>query len=161
MPSLRKTSSLFLPFCLFDVTRPFEFVVLRRQETRLDALFNNAGVMFPPISSFTKHGHDLQFGTNVLGHFYLTQLLLPILLESAKSSSDGKVRVINVSSSAHMGAPSPKYGGPVVYETVFDGPKRNNLGTETLYFQSKAVSLISCSLSPLLLTSTPRELIPF
>lgn len=38
-----------------------------RKESRLDVLFNNAGVMGVPLSEFTTDGYDLQFGTNALG----------------------------------------------------------------------------------------------
>ncbi|KAF7331531.1 NAD(P)-binding protein [Mycena kentingensis (nom. inval.)] len=72
-----------------------EFLALR---ARLDVLFNNAGVMQPPISEFTAQGYDLQFGTNVLAHFYLTTLLLPALLAGATHSADSKARVVNTAS---------------------------------------------------------------
>ncbi|PFG31726.1 short subunit dehydrogenase [Paramicrobacterium agarici] len=42
-------------------------------------LINNAGVMTPPSRQTTKDGHELQFGTNHLGHFALTAWLLPLL----------------------------------------------------------------------------------
>ena len=54
--------------------------------------------MNSPMDQLTKHGHDLQFGTNVLGHFYLTQLLLPTLIRTSELSGDGKARVVNTSS---------------------------------------------------------------
>jgi retinol dehydrogenase-12 len=76
------------------------------KEKRLDVLFNNAGVMIPPKGSVTKQGHDLQLGVNCLGHFLFTKLLTPILLETAKTSEKGSVRVVWVSSSAaHLGSP--------------------------------------------------------
>ncbi len=61
---------------------------------RIDLLINNAGVMYPP-KSVTADGFELQFGTNHLGHFALTGLLLPNLLPI-----DGS-RVVVVSSIAH------------------------------------------------------------
>jgi NAD(P)-dependent dehydrogenase (short-subunit alcohol dehydrogenase family) len=61
---------------------------------RLDLLINNAGVMFPP-HMLTEDGLELQFGTNHIGHFALTGLVLPSLLEVPGS------RVVTVSSNAH------------------------------------------------------------
>ena len=61
---------------------------------RIDLLINNAGVMYPPKQT-TADGFELQFGTNHLGHFALTGLLLPNLL-----GVDGS-RVVVVASIAH------------------------------------------------------------
>jgi NAD(P)-dependent dehydrogenase (short-subunit alcohol dehydrogenase family) len=63
---------------------------------RLDLLINNAGVMMPPYS-LTKDGFELQFGTNHLGPFALTGLLLGSLLAQPGS------RIVTVSSNAHRG----------------------------------------------------------
>jgi len=63
----------------------------------LDLLLNNAGVMTPPYSK-TKDGFELQFGSNHLGHFALTGLLLPLLKRTPNS------RVVTVSSLAHRGS---------------------------------------------------------
>ncbi len=49
---------------------------------QLDVLVNNAGVMTPPKRLETADGFELQFGSNFLGPFALTNLLLPKLLES-------------------------------------------------------------------------------
>jgi len=61
---------------------------------RIDLLINNAGVMYPPKST-TADGFELQFGTNHLGHFALTGLLLKNLLPVDDS------RVVVVASIAH------------------------------------------------------------
>ena len=67
---------------------------LRSHHDRIDLLINNAGVMFTPRST-TKDGFELQFGTNHLGHFALTGLLLDRLLPVPGS------RVVTVSSMGH------------------------------------------------------------
>ena len=67
-------------------------------ESRLDVLFNNAGVSLPPRGSVSAQGHELQMATNCLGHYLLTQLLLPTLLHTAKTAPPGTVRVIWTSS---------------------------------------------------------------
>ncbi len=51
---------------------------------QLDLLINNAGVMVPPFSR-TKQGFELQFGTNYLGHFALTGLLLSLITHTPNS----------------------------------------------------------------------------
>ncbi|KAF8313609.1 NAD(P)-binding protein [Clavulina sp. PMI_390] len=112
------------------------------KESRLDVLFNSAGVMVPPISMLTSHGHDLQFGTHVLGHYYLTQLLIPTLLASVKTSSDNHVRIVNVSSNSHWSAPTEKLGGPILYETLVEGQLRTKMGSQALYSQSKAGTIL-------------------
>jgi NAD(P)-dependent dehydrogenase (short-subunit alcohol dehydrogenase family) len=62
---------------------------------RLDILVNNAGVMAIPPRR-TAEGFELQFGTNHLGHFALTGLLLPRILTTPGA------RVVTMSSGAHM-----------------------------------------------------------
>jgi NAD(P)-dependent dehydrogenase (short-subunit alcohol dehydrogenase family) len=61
---------------------------------RLDGLINNAGLMMPPLGR-TDDGFELQFGTNLLGHFAFTGLLLPLM--------DGKrdTRIVSLGSVAH------------------------------------------------------------
>src|SRR6267154_1429963 len=67
---------------------------LRARHPRIDLLINNAGVMFPPRQA-TRDGFELQLGTNHLGHFALTGLLLEQMLPVPGS------RVVKVSSTAH------------------------------------------------------------
>jgi NAD(P)-dependent dehydrogenase (short-subunit alcohol dehydrogenase family) len=64
------------------------------EHDRIDVLINNAGVMWSPRST-TVDGFELQFGTNHLGHFALTGLLLERLLPV-----DGS-RIVTVASPAH------------------------------------------------------------
>ncbi|KAJ3495684.1 hypothetical protein NLG97_g3216 [Lecanicillium saksenae] len=77
------------------------------KESRLDVLWNNAGVMWPPQGSVTAQGYELQLGTNNVGHFLFTRLLYPLLVKTAKSSPTATVRVVWVSSAAALRAPNP------------------------------------------------------
>jgi retinol dehydrogenase-12 len=63
------------------------------KESRLDVLWNNAGVMVPPNNSVGAQGHDLQYATNILGPFLFTKLLLPALRSTAASAPESSVRV--------------------------------------------------------------------
>ncbi len=67
---------------------------LKASYPHIDLLINNAGVMYPPKQT-TADGFELQFGTNHLGHFALTGLLLESLLPVPGS------RVVTVSSHGH------------------------------------------------------------
>jgi NAD(P)-dependent dehydrogenase (short-subunit alcohol dehydrogenase family) len=66
----------------------------KKNFSRLDLLINNAGVMMPPYSK-TADGFELQFGTNHLGHFALTGLLMDLIINTENS------RFVNVSSTSH------------------------------------------------------------
>ncbi|MFD1030195.1 oxidoreductase [Metaplanococcus flavidus] len=79
-----------------DSVRAFAENVISRFDS-LDLLINNAGVMTPPYAK-TNDGFELQFGSNHLGHFALTGLLLPLLLHTEDS------RVVTLSSLAHRKA---------------------------------------------------------
>jgi NAD(P)-dependent dehydrogenase (short-subunit alcohol dehydrogenase family) len=65
----------------------------------LNILINNAGVMACPFGK-TKDGHELQFGTNHLAHFLLTELLLPVMKQTAKDTGV-QGRIVIVASSGH------------------------------------------------------------
>lgn len=67
---------------------------LKSAHATIDLLINNAGVMYPPRQT-TSDGFELQFGTNHLGHFALTGLLLDRMLPVPGS------RVVTVSSVGH------------------------------------------------------------
>ncbi|RPD56663.1 NAD(P)-binding protein [Lentinus tigrinus ALCF2SS1-7] len=100
------------------------------KEHELHVLFNNAGVMAPPDHPLTKDGYDLQFGTNVIGHWYFTELLMPALRAGVKSSPDNHARVVTTSSSG-------AYFTTLNYDTFKDTPQRKKLSPEMLYYQSK------------------------
>jgi NAD(P)-dependent dehydrogenase (short-subunit alcohol dehydrogenase family) len=84
-----------LPLDLADLGSVRNFsAAFKAKYATLDALINNAGVMLPPFGK-TKDGFELQFGTNHLGHFVLTGLLLDRLLVTPKA------RIVSMSSGAH------------------------------------------------------------
>ncbi|KAJ7839713.1 NAD(P)-binding protein [Mycena olivaceomarginata] len=140
------------------------------KESRLDVLFNNGGVMIPPTEELSAQGYDLQFGTNVLGHFFLTELLLPALAESHAHSSV-PARIINTSSSGYTTCPKRA----LFFDAVKGGPARDTLIKKwgkmqapwNLYGASKAGNIfianhyaknhrdvvVSCSLHPGLIQS--------
>jgi NAD(P)-dependent dehydrogenase (short-subunit alcohol dehydrogenase family) len=62
-------------------------------EDHVNILLNNAGTAHT-CHSLTADGLDIAFGTNHIGHFYLTKLLLPVLIQS-------RARIVNVSSIGH------------------------------------------------------------
>ena len=68
-----------------------DFLATQKQ---IDVLINNAGIMACPFSK-TKDGFEMQFGTNHVGHFLLTNLLMPAILDGDKP------RIINLSSAGH------------------------------------------------------------
>jgi len=106
------------------------------KETQLHVLFNNAGVMFPPVEGLTADGYDLQFGTNVLGHYYFTKLLLPTMIATAKTTPDGKTRIVTTSSSGH-------HFGRLDFDTFKDSPERRKRGSNALYCQSKFGNVVA------------------
>ncbi|MER7957946.1 oxidoreductase [Streptomyces sp. NPDC096030] len=81
------------PLDLADLSSVREFAASLPYE-RLDLLVNNAGVMALPYAR-TADGFETQFGVNHLGHFALTGLLLPRLLDAPAA------RVVTVSSGMH------------------------------------------------------------
>ena len=91
-------------------------------EGEIDLLINNAGIMIPPYTK-TVDGFELQFGTNHLGHFALTNLLLPNVTG----------RVVTVSSTGH-------WFGKIDFDDLQTERKSyNRWGT---YGQSKLANLL-------------------
>ena len=88
----------------------------------LDVLVNNAGIMMVP-AGVTVDGFELQFGTNHLGHFALTNLLLPHVTD----------RVVTVASSAHR-------AGRIALDDL--NWQRRPYSPERAYGQSKLANLL-------------------
>ena len=89
----------------------------------IHVLVNNAGVMVPPFRH-TKDGFELQFGVNHLGHFALTNLLLPHITG----------RVVTVASSAHR-------SGRIDFDDLNWATRRYGAGSGA-YEQSKLANLL-------------------
>jgi len=70
----------------------------------IDVLINNAGITVPE-HRFTKEGIELQFGTNHIGPFLFTNLLMDKIRKAAKESTPGATRIVNVSSAGHNISP--------------------------------------------------------
>ncbi|BAT95376.1 hypothetical protein VIGAN_08208700 [Vigna angularis var. angularis] len=113
---------LKLDLCSVNSVRTFvnNFIALALP---LNILINNAGVMFCPYQK-TEDGIEMQFATNHLGHFLLTNLLLGKMKQTAKESGiEG--RIINLSSIAHV----------YTYE---EGIRFDNINEEDGYSDKKA-----------------------
>lgn len=106
------------------------------KEEKLNVLVNNAGVMGPPVGTKTPQGHEMQMGTNVLGHYLFTELLTPILEKTASNAPANSVRVCWAAS---LGTYiSPKNG--VAWDTKTNSPKVNADPLKD-YAQSKSANV--------------------
>ncbi|KAH9988777.1 hypothetical protein BJV74DRAFT_773299, partial [Russula compacta] len=108
------------------------------KESELHTLYNNGGMTYAPIDRLTSQGHDKQFGTNVLGHFYFTKLLLT----ATAKKSPGVVRVVNVSSIGHYFGASDG----IRWSTLDSGDgalaARRKLGVARIYGQSRLGNIL-------------------
>ena len=90
------------------------------------------GIMLCPNWK-TEDGFDMQFGTNHLGHFLLTELITPLLVKAAALGSDA--RIVNVSSLAH-------YHGRIYWRDVNFEKKNNKYDRINAYAQSKLANVM-------------------
>jgi NAD(P)-dependent dehydrogenase (short-subunit alcohol dehydrogenase family) len=109
---------------LADLASVREFAAAQHEP--LDLLVNNAGIMMTPKGT-TKDGFETQIGTNHLGHFALTGLLLDALRQA------GAARVVTVSSIEH-------YPGRIRFEDLHS--ERLSYGPRKAYQQSKAANVL-------------------
>lgn len=113
-PSTEPGVIKFLQLDLSDLKNIKPFVeAFLKAESRLDVLFNNAGVANVPSSKRTPQGLEVHMGTNVVAPYLLTQLLSPILISTAQkpSTPPNSVRVI-WSSSMLVDVLAPPEGVP-------------------------------------------------
>ncbi|KAF1879252.1 hypothetical protein Lal_00047926 [Lupinus albus] len=99
----------------------------------LNILINNAGVMFCPFQ-LSQDGIEMQFATNHLGHFHLTNLLLNKMKQTAKATGiEG--RIINLSSIAH----TYTYQEGIRFDAIND---QNGYSDKKAYGQSKLANIL-------------------
>jgi NAD(P)-dependent dehydrogenase (short-subunit alcohol dehydrogenase family) len=116
---------LWVPLDLTSLASIKAAAAIVSEESRLDALVNNAGVMIPPKQK-TSDGFELQFGVNHLGHFALTGHLLPKLKDQSGA------RIVSVSSLAHR-------SGRIDYKDIHAEQKYERM---TRYSMSKFANIL-------------------
>ncbi|KAI2621241.1 NAD(P)-binding protein [Hypoxylon sp. NC1633] len=176
-PSLLLTAGklIFLPLDLADLTTiKASAQVFLRKEEKLHVLFNNAGVMNPPVGSKTTQGYELQLGVNCLGTFLFTKFLTPLLVDTAKTEPPATVRVVWVSSTAveafyglegGVDVDNLDYHRPLRLWTTYAVSKAGNFfhGTEFAKIQSRwcreySIKSRHSGLGPLALAREPGTL---
>ncbi|CAL1399134.1 unnamed protein product [Linum trigynum] len=99
----------------------------------LNVLINNAGVMFCPYQQ-SEDGIEMQFATNHLGHFLLTNLLLDKMKETARATGvEG--RIVNLSSIAHIHT----YRHAILFDDIND---KKRYSDKRAYGQSKLANIL-------------------
>jgi len=133
----------------------------------LHYLIANAGIMALPERQATADGHEMQMGTNHLGHFYLITELIDILEASSKGAKPS--RVVIVSSLAHENSPNPRafltsdtlempY---VAWGTYGDSKLANIIFAKELNERYKSKGILAFSLHPGLIgTNLDRNMSP-
>eukprot|EP00095_Tigriopus_kingsejongensis_P007049 snap_masked-scaffold146_size311726-processed-gene-1.1 protein:Tk07049 transcript:snap_masked-scaffold146_size311726-processed-gene-1.1-mRNA-1 annotation:"retinol dehydrogenase 13-like" len=107
---------------------------LLKEQTRLDILVLNAGVMMSPMHPRTKDGFEMQMGTNHLGHYLLTRMLIPLLKKTAQDH--GATRVVTVASMANEFANAPIRLHDLNWE------KEEDFSPGQAYFHSKMANIM-------------------
>lgn len=114
---------------LADLQSVLEFTAeFKKKHPKLDILMNNAGVMMPKNRLETKQGFEIQFGTNHLGHFLLTNQLLDLIEKTPNS------RIVIVSSLVAKMKKADIYWNDLQWEKSYD-----RMGA---YAQSKLANML-------------------
>ncbi|KAF3449261.1 hypothetical protein FNV43_RR09989 [Rhamnella rubrinervis] len=99
----------------------------------LNILINNAGVMFCPFQ-LSEDGIEMQFATNHIGHFLLTNLLLNKMKDTARTTGvEG--RIVNLSSIAHLHT----YQGGIQFDKINE---KSSYSDKRAYGQSKLANIL-------------------
>ena len=102
----------------------------QNKESRLDVLWNNAGVSLAPVGSVSKQGHELMVATNSIGPYLFTKLLVPSLKAAARDAEAGSTRIVWTSSIVvDLSAPT----GGLEIKNLIDIPR----SPQTNYLNSK------------------------
>lgn len=111
---------------LADLASVMKFAkYIKKTYSQIDCLINNAGVMYTPFGK-TKNGFEIQFGTNVIGPFLLTKLLVNITK-----------RQVWLSSKAHT-----SLGAPRINLSAITTVDEANYNTTLRYQQSKLGNIL-------------------
>ncbi|KAF9894896.1 hypothetical protein FE257_004518 [Aspergillus nanangensis] len=110
---------------------------LLAQESRLDLLMCNAGIMATPPGK-TKDGYEVQFGTNHLGHALLIQKCLPLLEQTAAATTTTDVRIVILTSLGFRMHP----GAGIVFSDLKSEQNFSAFGGWIRYGQSKLANVL-------------------
>lgn len=127
-----KVSAQFVSCELSDqdsVRQAAEAILKDATISKIDVVINNAGVMAIMDYTLDKHGNELTLSSNHIGHFLLTNLLMPKILAAGKGA-----RIVNLSSYGH------RTGVFRFHDPNYDGGKAYN--PWTAYGQSKTANIL-------------------
>ncbi|KUJ12214.1 NAD(P)-binding protein [Mollisia scopiformis] len=91
-----KVSFIHLDLTRFDSIK-FAAAEIKKLVSKIDVLINNAGIMGVKEYTLTPEGLESQFGSNHIGHFLLTNLLMPSIETAGRGA-----RIVNVSSNGYQ-----------------------------------------------------------
>ena len=149
---------LQLDLASLDSVREFS-TKFHKLEKQLHILINNAGIMACPEGK-TKDGFEMQIGTNHIGHFLLTNLLLDLLKAAAPS------RIVVVSSIGHKWTKFNKENflskiSYNAYNAYFHSKLANNLFTHELAKKLQGTSMTANCLHPGIILTELDRFLPF